>query len=125
MEEVVAEPGVGHRRLRRQGLKRRMRLQQRDGSQPSGVRDAENPHAPVVVLDVFDQPVDRVVSIRSLVYGLLVAPVARRAIHSELAFGPEFPANVLKGEDVTVRYQLLVSRGQLPGDPRSGAVWGA
>src|SRR5262249_35748377 len=100
-----------------------MRFEQWNGGQPSGIRHAENAHAPVVVLDVLDQPADRVVSVRSLVNRLGIVLVARRTIHSEIAFGSKFPANVLKSEDVTVRDQLFVSEGQPAGHSGSSPVW--
>src|SRR5215510_1448280 len=102
-----------------------MRFEQRDRGQPSGIRHAEDTHTPVVVLDVLDQPADRVVSVRGLVNRLRIVLVARWTIHPELAFGFIFPANVLKSEDVTVRDQLFVSERQRAGDSGSSAVWRA
>src|SRR5215475_2077836 len=102
-----------------------MRFEQRNGGQPSGIRHAENTHSPVVVFDVLDQPADRVVSVRSLVNRLGIVLVARRTIHSELALGSIFPANVLKSEDVTVRDQLFVCERQPAGHSSSTAVWSA
>ena len=108
VEEVVAEPGVAHGRLRRERLERRVRLEQRHDRQPPRVGDPEDAHPAVVVPHVLDQPLDRVVGVGRLVDALLVLGEARGAVHDELPLGLVLPADVLEGEDVAVGDQFSV-----------------
>ena len=106
--EVVADEHVGRRRLRRHGLERGMRIEHRDDGEPTRVRHAHHPDAPVVVRDVLDEPLDRVVRVGALVDRLRILLVAHLAEHHELPFGLVSPADVLVHEDVAVARQLGV-----------------
>ena len=106
--EVVADEHVRRRRLRRRGLERGMRLHHRHHGLPRRIRDAPHADPAGVARDVPEHPLDRVVRIRALV------DVLRGALHRlegthhlELALRAEFPAHVLKDEDVAVAVELL------------------
>src|SRR5687767_11443596 len=62
MHVVTAEP-VTDRSLRRTGLESRMRIYRAGACIESGIRDAVDPDAAVVVVDVLQQPLDRVVGV--------------------------------------------------------------
>ena len=98
--KVVAYEPVADRRLRRSGFDRRMRVDDPGGRIKTGIRDAVHTNSIVVVRDVLRQPLDRVVSVRALVY------VARRAVSDVgsdvdvIAFAHPAPAHILIDEDV-------------------------
>ena len=102
MVEVVAQEHVGGRCLRRRGFERRVRVEHRHEGEPAGIRYPEHSHAAVVVGDVREQPVYRVVRVGAFVDRLRVAPLAGRSEHDELALGRVAPADVLEREDVAV-----------------------
>ena len=111
--EVVAEEHRRRRCLRRRGLERGMRIEDRHHCQPAGVRNTELPDAAVVVRHVLEQPLDRVVRVRRFVDRLRVALVlAQRPQHHELPFGRVAAANVLEDEDVALVRQLGVRRSK-------------
>ena len=83
-----------------------MRIEQRDRRRPTVVRDAHDPDASVVVRDVLDQIIDRVVCVGALVRRLRIAFIARRTEHLENTLGICAAANILIDENVTVLYQL-------------------
>ena len=105
--EVVAEPHVGGRGLRRDRRERRVRLERPHDRRPAPVGDSEHPGLAVVARDVLQQPLDRVVRVGPLVEGLLVGRVAGRPLHHERALGAELAAEVLEDEDVSVVRQGL------------------
>ena len=86
-----------------------MRLHQRHRGEPASVGDAENSGSAVVVGDVLDQPIDGVISVGSFVDRVGLGPVARRALHHELAFGIVAAADVLEHENEPFIGELLVA----------------
>src|SRR4030095_11122681 len=100
VKEIVADVNVGHRSLWRGGLESRMSVHCGNGSEPTVIRATQDSDAPTVVRNVFDQPIDRVVSIRAFVY--IDFFLARRTREHELACGSVTPAYILKNENVTV-----------------------
>ena len=64
---VVAEPIVTHRRLRGCRFQRRMRINDCLGRVVSGIGNAPHSDPAIVVRNVFDEPVDRVVGVRALI----------------------------------------------------------
>ena len=67
------------------------------------------PSASVVVRDVFDQPVDGVVGVSSLVDRVRLGAIPRSPGHHELAFGIVPPANVLEDENKPLVSKLLIA----------------
>ena len=108
--EVVAEPHVGRRGLRRDRLQRRVWLDRRHDGGPPVVRHTEHADPAVVVRHVLQQPFDGVVGVGALVEAGGVARSAGRPLHHERAFGAELAADVLEHEDVAfVRQRLVVA----------------
>ena len=70
------------------------------------------PDAAVVAAHIVDHPFDGVVGVGAFVDALGVVPIARRALHHELAFGLEAAADVLKGEDVAIGNQVRIAGQQ-------------
>ena len=104
---VVVHPLVGRRRLFADRLERRMRHEQRHRRREAVVRDAVHPDVAVVVRNVLDEPIDRVVRVGGLV------DVLRRLVgeihggrEQERALRLESAAKVLNDEDVPVGHQL-------------------
>ncbi len=105
VEEVVAHPGVAHRRLRADRLQGGVGAERGDGREPAGIRHAEDAHLPVVAGHVLHEPVDRVVRVGALV-GPRV-PRLRGAVHVERSLGPEPPPDVRQHQDVAVEADAL------------------
>ncbi len=100
---VVAEVPVDERRLRTRRLVRRVRVDHSRGREEAGRRDAPGADATVVVRDVLDQPVDRVVGVGAFVdvlCAVLDVDVRRHVL--EVALRHEAPARVLVDEDEAV-----------------------
>ena len=103
MKKIIAHPGITHRGLRRSGFQGGMRFNQCHHRCPAAIRNSEHAHAPIIVADIFEQPVNRVVCIRRFVYRFgIIFIFAQRTIHHEFAFGFIASANVLKNKNVTV-----------------------
>ena len=100
MMEVVTEELIGRRRLRRDRLEGRMRLQHTHDREPPAVGDAEHADAAVIVGNVFEQPVDRVVGVGPFINRLGIATIPRRPVHDELSLRLVAAADVLEDEDV-------------------------
>ena len=103
--EVVPQPHVGRRGLRRRGFERRVRIGERHRRRPAVVGHAEHPGAAVVRGHVLHEPIDRVVGVGRFIDCLGVVPmrrVAHGALHHELAFRLVAATDVLKREDVAV-----------------------
>ena len=64
---VVAIADIAHRRLRGRGLQRGVRIHQSIGGKKARIRNAPDADATVIVRNVFDQPVDRVVRVGAFV----------------------------------------------------------
>ena len=123
MEEVVAHPRVGHRRLRRDRLERGMRIHAGDPREPPRIRHAHHADLAAVVRHVLHQPVDRVPGVGRLVHALRVLRVVQRAVHDEQTIGAVAAAHVLGHEDVAVLGELLVRHRELRGaEGARGAV---
>jgi hypothetical protein len=60
----------------------------------------------VIVGDVLDQPVDRVISVCSLVDRFGVALITHPPLHDKLTFGLEASANVLEDENIAIGNQV-------------------
>src|ERR1051326_5429033 len=83
-----------------------MRINGRDRRKPTVVRDSEDADAAVIVLDVLHQPVDRVVSVGTLIDTLCIFRIAHWPSHHELAFRTVPSANILRHKDVAVSGQV-------------------
>ncbi len=103
---VVVHPLVDGRGLLADGLERGMRMQQGERGRQAIVGDAEHSDLPVVVGNVFHQPLDRVVGVGGLVGGLGIFQIdpGREVEH---ALGLEAPAQILDDEDVAVLREFL------------------
>jgi hypothetical protein len=100
--EVVAEPHVGRRGLRRDRAQRRVRLGRGHDRRPAVVADAEHADAAVVVRHVLHEPVDRVVGIGAFVDLQACIGRAQRTLHHERALALVPSAYVLEHEHVAV-----------------------
>ena len=118
---IVAEVPVDERRLRTRRLVRRMCVDHAGGGEEARRRDAPRADATVVVRDVLDQPVDRVVGVGAFVdvLGAVLDVDVRRHV-LEVALRHEPPARVLVDEDETVVAEPR--RGTEPGRVLVGAV---
>ena len=67
MEEIVAHPDVDHGGLRRDGFHGGMRIDAGGYGEKSGIGDAEDADAAVVVGNVFEEPGDGVVGVGAFV----------------------------------------------------------
>ena len=107
MVPVVADEHVRRRGLRGGGDERRVRVDHPHHRLPAGVGDPPLSHASVVVVDVREQPLDRVPVVRDLVgIGGAAGFRGRRADDLELALRPELSAHILEGEDVPGAVEL-------------------
>ena len=96
---VVVQVVVGDGRLRRDGLQRGVRIDQRCERVEAGIGDAPHPDSPVVAGDVLHQPVDGVVRVRGFVpFGSALARLVRTDL-LPLAFRQVPPTHVLVGHD--------------------------
>jgi len=111
--EVVAFEPLGNGRLRRAALQGGMRIDHSNRCVKAGIRNADQPRAPVVVRHVLDQPVNRVPGVGRLVRAGR-APDVGHVVH-ELALGLELPARILVDEDVALF-------GELAGGTEDGAI---
>ena len=112
--EIIAQEHVCRRSFFASGPERRMRVENAHNSRPAEVGSAVNADAAIVIRQVFHQPIDRVVSVGGFIDHFL-AWQARGPHHHELSFRPEFAADVLTGEDITIGGQFLELIRQLPG----------
>src|SRR6202011_4763605 len=64
---VVTIPDITHRRLRRYGFQRRMRIHETVCREKPGIRDAPTPTAPIFGGKMLPQPLYGVVSVRAFV----------------------------------------------------------
>src|SRR5258707_15109231 len=81
-------------------------------SEPSAVARAGHANATVVVGYVFQEPLDGVVSVGTLVDRTFVFGIARLPQHDELPFGLEPSSNILHHENETLGGQLGQRRRQ-------------
>ncbi len=110
MKEIVAHPGVGHRGLRRDRFEGGVRIHTGDPREPSRIGHAHHPDAAVVVRNVLDEPVDRVVGVGRFVHAFRVLRIMQRAVHHELPGRLARAACVLEHEGVAIPRQFLISR---------------
>ncbi len=119
VEEVVAEPDVGHGGLRRNGANGRMRIDAGFGSQEPRIRNADDADAAVVVADVREEPGDGVVGVGALVDGMRVMMVGEGTHHDEGAFGFVTAADVFHHEDVAALGQARCIRPLMESEEES------
>ena len=81
---------------------------------------ARHADAAVVAGNIFQEPLDRVVSVRGFVDGFRVGLVPGRPLHHEAALGFVASADVLEDKEIALRGQFLVAEPQ-----RSLAAFGA
>ena len=93
---VVTHVPVGHRRLRRDGLHRRVTAQGPHQGVEARIGAAREPDATVVAGNMFHEPLHRVVAVRGLVH---VAEAHRTDVH-ELALAHVTPPHVLLDDDI-------------------------
>ena len=93
---VVTHVPVGHGRLRRDGLHRRVTAQGPHQGVEARIGAAREPDAAVVAGDVLHEPLHRVVAVRGLVH---VAEAHRTDVH-ELALAHVTPPHVLLDDDI-------------------------
>src|SRR5262249_39592189 len=103
VEKVIAEIGVGHRRLGRRRFQSGMWIDRGNSGQPAAVRNTEDADPAIVPRDILDQPINGVVGVRALIDRLAGIRSAWRASHHEFTFGLETTANVLIHKNVAVR----------------------
>src|SRR5690242_14910936 len=101
-----------------------MRMQQSHRRGESIIGNSIDAHLTVVVRDIFDQPVDRVISVGCLVHGIRVLKVHVRR-QQKLSFRLEPPAKILAYEDVAVLHQLLQRLRNCLRRLLWDAIWGA
>jgi hypothetical protein len=109
VKKVIAHPDVDHRRLRRNRLHRRVRINAGQRCGESVIRSADRACTSIVVLDVFNQPRDSVVSIGALIYLCFVVMGHDGPAHDELALRLISTANILVDEDVAAARQFRTS----------------
>src|SRR5579859_4590285 len=67
VKEVVPQPSVAHTSLLGDGLEGGMRIDHSHRHQESVVRNSIETHAPIVIWNIFYEPINGVVSVRALV----------------------------------------------------------
>src|SRR5262245_41137047 len=102
MMKIIADPHIRRRGLLNGSLERRMLIEHAHYSQPRAVARARHTDAPVIIWDIFEQPIDRVVRVGAFIDSVLVLRIARLPEHDELPLGLEPPANILRDDDVAV-----------------------
>ena len=110
MKEVVAEPGVRRRRLRRDRLESGVRVDARESREPAAIRNAEHADLAVVVRQLLHQPVDGVVRISRFVGTGRIPGVVLCAIGDKGAARAIATAHVFGHEDVAVLREFGVRR---------------
>ena len=108
MPKIVANKPLGHRRLRRTRLHRRMSIDRTLGRVEARIRDAINSGLAVVIRNMLQKPVNRVIGIAGFVdiFGRLLVGLIRTNMNV-LAFRPALPAHVLIDEDEALANKLL------------------
>src|ERR1039458_135119 len=76
---------------------------------PTCIRRTEDPNTSIVVRNVFQQPIDGVISIGAVIGSLRILTPARGLIHDKLPFRPKTATYILKHENVSVDHQLVIS----------------
>ena len=109
MEEVIADPNVGHGSLRRDSTHRGIRIDPGFYCEEAGIRNAHDADAAVVVRNVAEEPRHCVVAVGAFVDGLRVAVVGERAHHDEFALGFVTAADIFHDEDVAALGELRVA----------------
>ncbi len=125
---VIADKPIGDRRLGRGRLERRMGVNHARIGVESRVGNARHAHLAVVPRHVFDEPFDRVKSVRGLIHVLRAVLVWNVGPHVDVfPFGHPSPAHVLIDEDVPF---LSEERGRakigliLVRPIRTDVIWG-
>ncbi len=117
VEGVVTDPGVDHRRLRRHGLERRVRIDLGHQGGEAQIGRADHADLAVRFRRVLHQPVDGVVGVGRLVdLGSVAAGADDRPRHDEVTFGFIHAANILVDADIAVIDELGVHGRQDLGD---------
>ena len=106
VEEVVAQPGVGHRGHGRGGLERGVRPHFRHFREPPRIRGSRHSHPPVGVGEVMDHPVDRVPRVGALVRARRVRGQTGGPVHQKGALRLVASPDVGGNEDVFLERQL-------------------
>ena len=84
-------------------------MEESEGGSESVVGDAINANAAIVLRNVFDEPVDGVVSVGSLIGGLGIGEIHLRGeVKDTLGF--ETPTQVLNDEDIAIVRKLEPTR---------------
>ena len=99
---VISHEEIGHRSLRRRRLQRWVRIDDARRGKESGIRDSPDAGIAVIVRNVLEQPVDRVVEIAAVVHillGFLVVDV--RPHLDERSLRHITPSDILKDENVS------------------------
>ena len=98
--EIVPHEPIRNRRLRRHGLQRRMRIDHAGRRIKSRIGDPPHADFAVVVRDILDQPVDRVVGIGRFIDipGPFLVGIVRSHV-DELAFGHHRAPHILIGKN--------------------------
>ena len=88
------------------------------GREEAGVGHAEDADAAVVVGDVLEQPLDRVVGVAGLVHPGRIRRIVERPVHEELPLAAVAAADVLGDEDVAVGREeaVVVTHDRIAGD---------
>src|SRR4051812_17419782 len=86
-----------------------MRIDQRGGGKPPVIRYAPDADAAVILRNILNEPVDRVVRVGALIDGLSCAFVPRRAVHKEFPFGIVAAANILEYKNIIILNELRIA----------------
>ena len=107
MQEIVKVP-IADRRLWRDRSQRRMGIDHTRRRVEAWIRYSKHPDTSVVVADVLDQPIDRVVRIGALVAigGRSFVGDMRRDLLKR-SFGHESTTDVLVDEDITCLHKMV------------------
>src|SRR3954464_14095789 len=98
--KVIANEPVAHRRLWRNTLERRMRVDHSTRRIESGIRDAQHAHAAIIMRHVLYESVDRIVGIRRFIDVLRTSMIAQDGPHmNKRPFGTIPAAHILQREN--------------------------
>ena len=103
--EVVAQEHVIRRSLGGRRLQGWVRIEERHHRRPAVVRNPMHAHPAIVVRQVFDQPIDRVVGVGRFVDTRGITGCPSRPNHRERAFGAVLPPNILANDQILIANQ--------------------
>ncbi len=109
VKKIVAQPRIAHAGLLGDCFQRGMRIDHAHGDQIAGIGNSVHANPAIVVCDVFDQPVDRVVGVCAFVHFFGISRIGRGMQHLKFASGAVAPTNILKNKNVAVSKHVRVA----------------